>query len=87
MSVKRWFRGPGDGADFKVAVPYNLGIWNFVAPVSVEKMESPKPGRLRFFSPQLVEETALGHFVEEAPVDKIFWLDFLGPGIDLRDVI
>ena len=42
---------------------------------------------LRFFSPQLVEETALGHFFEEAPVDEFFGLDFLSPGISLRDVI
>jgi hypothetical protein len=39
------------------------------------------------FLPKLVKETALGHFVEESPVDEILGLDLLGPGIDLGDVI
>jgi hypothetical protein len=42
---------------------------------------------LRFLSPELVKETALGHFVEESPVDEIFGFDLFGPGIGRCDVI
>ena len=42
---------------------------------------------LRFFSPELAKETALGHFVKKSPVNEVFGLHLLGPRIDLRDVI
>jgi hypothetical protein len=39
------------------------------------------------FSPELVKETAFGHFVEESPVDEVFGLRLLGSRIGLCHVI
>jgi hypothetical protein len=46
-----------------------------------------RAANLGFFSPEIVEETALGHLVKKSPIDKIIGLDLLGTRIDLRDVI